>query len=532
MSFKYRSMTDLRCNLLASACVISALAGLSTQSASADDAKILRFAEITEPTVLSLHQDLGNVASHSLQAIYESLLTADNNMQLQPGLAESWEQLDETTYRIVLREGVSFHSGNPLTAESVKDYIDWQLGPEGMGTYFRPVSEITVVDDLTLDFHLSHPYGPFLLQLTMPHTAIGDQRLFEEIGREEMNVQPSGTGPFMLESWDLGSQVILEPNPDYWDGAPALDGVQFSFIPDGAARSIAIESGDVDVAVSVPPPDLERLEANDDVNISDAYELRSITWPLNVRHPILSDVNVRKALAHAIDYSLVIESLLGEGGRVQTGFVPEGTYGYAENSYEHDPELAAELLAESGWEKNAQGIYEKDGEPLALSHFAGGHVPMELEIAEGFQALLAEFGIDLTVEVMERATHVSHLYEAAGRFAEGGERPDYASTQWDHGIRTGDSSVMLDPLFTCEGTRNFSHYCSEEFEDLITVAVSGAPEEERLAAYSDAMGLLYEDVVALPMWTPRLTMASRNTVDNLDLHPTGVITSWSDMALD
>lgn len=497
--------------------------------AAAQDARTLRFVEITEPTVLSLHEDLGNVPTHPLQAIYEPLLRVDQTMQLQPGLASSWEQLDDTTYRLELREGVRFHSGNPLTAQAVKDYIEWQLGPEGGGTYFKPISEMTVQGERTLDIKLSRPHGPILHQLTMPHTAIGDIRQFEEMGAEHMRTNPSGTGAYMLETWDLGSQVVLKANPDYWQGEPGLDRIQFRFIPDGAARTIALESGQIDVVVTVPGPDIARLEAHDDITVIDQYEMRSIVWPLNFHDPILSDINVRRALAHAIDYRLVMETILGAGGRVMDGVLPAGTFGAAEFTYDPDPEMAASLLAEAGWAKNARGFYEKDGQVLELNHYAGAHVPQEIEVAEGIQTLLREFGIDLKIQVLERAAHVQNLYSTA---KVGGPKPEYSTTQWDHGIRTGEAAVMLDPLFTCEGPRNFAHYCNPEYDALIVKAVSGAPEEERLEAYRQAQALLHRDVVVLPMWQPRLSMSYRSNVKDLSLLPTGVLENWSELSIE
>jgi peptide/nickel transport system substrate-binding protein len=500
-------------------------ATLLASTALAQDAATLRFGAINEPTSLSLHQDVSGATFIPLQALYEPLLRIDSEMNLQPGLAVSWEQLDETTYRIGLRDGVRFHSGNPLNAEAVKSYFTWQIRPEEPGNayaYLNPIAEMVVQDELTLDIRLNEPYGPFLYHLTMPHTSISDMRQYEALGAQEMIEQPSGTGPFKLERWDLGSEVVLAANPDYWGGAPAVERIQFRFIPEAAARGIALETGEIDIAETVSVADLPRLEQNPEISVIEEFEFRTILWIVNSHHPVLSDLRVRKALAHAIDYELVFESIVGAAARPLTGFLPEGTFGYVELGYEHDPDLAAELLAQAGWSRGGQGFWEKDGERLGFTHVSGNHVTHELDVAEGVQTLLREFGVEMEIQVLERAVHTSVMFDHARDYGSG-KVPDFATTQWDHGIRTGDASVALDPIFTCGGARNFGHFCNPDYDDLIAFAVSGAPENERLDAYRGAQELLHEAVVALPMWQPRMTMAYRDSVTEVALMPTRVL---------
>jgi ABC-type transport system substrate-binding protein len=164
----------------------------------------------------------------------------------------------------------------------------------------------------------------------------------------------------------------------------------------------------------------------------------------------LSDPAVRKAVAHAIDYDLAITSVLGEAGRPMHGFVPRETFGYQEHRYPYDPELAEGLLDEAGWSRNGDGFFEKDGQVLSWTHVSGQHLPQELEVAEAIQTLLREFGIDMSIQALDRVVHTSTMFEHASH-APDGPAPDFGTTQWDHGIRTGDASVALDPIFTCEG---------------------------------------------------------------------------------
>lgn len=491
----------------------------------AQEGSTLRYAAQSEPSSLGLHQDASGATFIPLQALYESLLRLDPEMNLQPGLAESWEQLDETTYEITLRPGVTFHSGNPLTAEDVKETFAWHINPDAPGyaaAYLSPIAEMTVIDDLTLRIELSEPYGPFPYALSMPHTAISDMQEYDEVGAEGLQANPSGTGPFMLESWNKGAEVLLAGNPDYWGGEVPIDRIQFRFMPEATARSIALETGEIDVAETVAAPDIARLEENPDIHVADAYELRAVLWIVNTHIPPLDDVDVRQALARAVDYELAIESILGKAARPMQSFVPQGSFGYAEFDYPHDPGAAASLLEEAGWAKNGQGFYEKDGEVLSFTHVSGGHIPQEVQVAEAVQTLLREFGVQMEIEVLERLTHTTTMFGHAEAYPDG-PTPEFGTTQWDHGIRTGDASVALDPIFTCGDRRNFGQFCNERYDELITTAVSGAPADARRQAFADAQAILFENVAAIPMWQPRVTMSWQDRVKDVSLTPTRVL---------
>jgi peptide/nickel transport system substrate-binding protein len=405
-----------------------AVALASGLAARAQDADTLRFAAITEPPGLTLHETASGATFVPLQAMYESLLRVDQDMSLLPYLAESWQQLDDSTYEFKLRPGVTFHSGNPLTAEVVKETWDRHIGVDEAGfatDMLEPVSEVVVKDELTLEIRLKRPHGPFPYHLTTPHTAISDMAKHAEVGVEGLRREPSGTGPFMLERWSRGAELVLQANPDYWGGPVPIARIQFRFMPDAAARSIALQGGEVDVVESVAAPDIPRLAATPGINVVDSYELRAVLWVVNTRHDVLGDPAVRKAVAHAIDYDLAITSVLGEAGRPMHGFVPRETFGYQEHRYPYDPELAEGLLDEAGWHRNGGGFFEKDGQVLSWTHVSGQHLPQELEVAEAIQTLLREFGIDMSIQALDRVVHTSTMFEHASH-APDGPAPDSA----------------------------------------------------------------------------------------------------------
>lgn len=502
---------DTSSRRLASAVAVAATAFALTSTALAQDANTLRYATITEPAGLALQSSVSPASQIPLQALYEPLMHLDQNMQLVPHLAESFEQIDDKTYVLKLRSGITFHSGNPLTASDVKETFAWHLNPDQPGfatDYLAPIAEMIVKDELTLEIRLKTPYGPFPYIMTMPHLSIGDMKKYAEVGMKGLNKQPSGTGPFMYESWDRGAELVFKANPNYWGGEVPIERIKFRFMPEAATRSIALETGEIDLAESVAAADIERLIANPDINVVDAWELRAVLWVINTRHKVLSDMAVRKALAHAIDYKLAIDTVLGRAARAMGGFVPKGTFGYADFDYAYDSEKARGILEDAGWKKGSSGFYEKDGQRLAFTHVSGAHIAQEVKVAEAIQALFREFGVDMKIEVMDRIVHSTTMFDYAIDSSKANSPvPNFGTTQWDHGIRTGDAAVELDPLFTCGGERNFGHFCDPAYDKLILKAVSGIPAEERQAAFADAQKILFDKVAAFPLWQPRIAIA-------------------------
>jgi peptide/nickel transport system substrate-binding protein len=161
---------------------------------------------------------------------------------------------------------------------------------------------------------------------------------------------------------------VLEANPDYREkGKPKVDILEFSFMPEPSGRIAALEVGQFDIAYALPGHQVPRMEAMPDVTPLKKRALRPIVWFFNMRHPILSDPTVRRALVHAVDMDLIGETILEHGGKVLEGYITQGAYGGLEMPFGYKPEYSALLLAQAGWSKNSDGIYEKNGKKLTLT---------------------------------------------------------------------------------------------------------------------------------------------------------------------
>lgn len=501
--------------------ILMVLMAVATTALAQDETVV--FALSVEPGSMDMHADTTTASLNVNQAIYETLLRFDYDMNLVPWLATSWEQLDETTYRFQLREDVSFHSGNPFNAEAVKAHFDRMTDPDDPGlaqAYLFFIEETVVIDEYTIELQLSEPFGPTLAYLALPFTAIQDTQRYEEIG-DQFGVEPSGTGPFEMVEWNRGSAITLVANEAYWGGAPEVNSLEFRIIPEPGPRTIALRNGEVDVNTQISIQDIPALLENADIEVIVEPEPRRISWLVNLEHPLLSDYNVRKALTHAIDYDLVIEVILEEYGRPLDGYVTPESFGFLEIAKTYDPELADELLQESGWAKNADGIYERDGELLELTIMTGNKMLRELEIFEAMQSEFRNFGIAMNLNLIQG----SEIYPNIARFANmygTEETPDFALLTMDFGMRTGEANIGLETTFRCNGSRNASQFCDPAFDDFVDIAISGAPEEERLAAYQDAQRVLDETIPAINLWQPSWAIAKNAAVENYQLHPAGV----------
>ena len=486
-------------------------------------ANVVRFALAVEPGSLDLYADTTTASLDVNQAIYETLVRFDHDMNIIPWLATAWQQIDPTTYRFELREGVEFHSGNPFNASAVKAHIDRVNNPAEPGlprAFLNHIEEVVVLDEYVVELRLGREFGPTLAYLALPHTGIMDAAEAAAIG-DAFGVRPSGTGPFRLESWSRGSALNLVANAEYWGGAPAVDGLQFRIIPEPGPRTLALQSGEIHVTNQVSIQDIPSLQTNPNVNVEVAPEPRYIRWLVNLNDPVLGDINVRRALTMAIDYRLVVEAILGEFGSVLEGFVIPDSIGYLAVPYDYDPGRATELLEASGWQRNASGLFARDGQVLRIPMMTGNKMPRELELFEAIQGQFRDFGIEMTIDLIEGA----QIYPNIARFSDmkGTDQvPDFGLLTMDGGMRTGEAENGLQSAFLCGGNRNASHYCNEEYDRLLAVAVSGAPLEERIEAYHAAQRILAEEIPAINIWQPSWAIATNVALEGYRLHPAGV----------
>lgn len=331
--------------------------------------------------------------------------------EFEPWLAESWENIDDTTWRLKLREGVTFHNGEPFTADAVVWTYQRILDDPTMITHrqWTFIESIEVVNDFEVIIRTTAPEPAFLSK--MAGTGCGIQapqhgRAQAESGAE---YRPVGTGPFKFVSFARDDNIVLEANETYWQGAPEIKRLVWRAIPELATRVASLLTGEVDLVTGVPPADWARINANPGTTIKDYLTTRVMLLALragpSAPYPdwsgVTQDRRIRKAISLAIDRATIIEVIDGMGVPVLSRITPP-TLGWDERFYntvgEYNPEEARRLLAEAGYA----------GEPLTF-HTTTAWL-FQRDVAEVVTAMLQEVGLNVNLNVMDIVTFREQIY--------------------------------------------------------------------------------------------------------------------------
>ena len=301
--------------------------------------------------------------------IYDRLVTypPDEVSQLEGLVAESWSVSDDgRTVTFKIRPGITFHSGNPLTARdvefSLRRVVKLNLSPGFILTQFGFTPEnmgetIKATDDSTLVLTLDQPYAPtFLLYcLTAGVGSVVDMKLAMEnekdgdMGHAWLKTNSAGSGPFKLRAWKPNESVMLDANPDYWRGAPQFKRVITRHIPEAATQRLLLEKGDIDVARKLSPEDVQAVSANDEIEVVQAPKGAIWYMGLNQKNPNLAKPEVREALKWLVDYDALVGTILKGKAEVHQAFLPKGFLGAIDDKpYGFDLAKGKELLAAAG----------------------------------------------------------------------------------------------------------------------------------------------------------------------------------------
>lgn len=338
--------------------------------------------------------------------IYSKLVNffPDDLDQYQGDLAESWEVSDDgLTITFTMKEGMTFHSGNPVRAEdaefSLHRVVKLNKTPSFILTQFGftadNVEERIVADGNTLSITLDQPYAvSFVLNcLGAGVASIVDKELVLEnevdgdLGNAWLSTNSAGSGAYSLASWTASESVMLEENPDYYRGDPAMSRVVIRHVTESATQRLLLERGDIDIARNLNPEDIEGIEGNEDLKIHEETRSRLMYFAMNQKHPELSKPEVREALKYLPDYEGMANSFLKGQWRVHQSFLPAGYLGAIEDTpYSFDIEKARALLEEADVGEITLGVGVRDAQE-------------RIEIAQTLQNAFSQVGITLDITV-------------------------------------------------------------------------------------------------------------------------------------
>lgn len=471
----------------------------------------LIIAQGTDVLTLDAHHIIASPCATVLEHMVETLLKMTPEGEIVPHLAEKWEvSAEATVFTLTLRKGIKFHDGEALNAEAVKVNFDRRLDPEAataMGFLVAPIKTVSVVDEYTVKIETTEPCGAMLATLTHSTNGIQSPAALKASWDKPLP-KTVGTGPFVFEEWLPGEKLTMVRNEDYWGEKAKLSELVFKVIPDDAARVVALETGEVDVIVRIPPLDIPRLEADPEIYIDNTASVRTIFIGFNILMEPFGDKRVRQALNYAVDKEAIVKYMLGGIGRVSDAPISPGIFGYHSTmTYEYNPEKAKALLAEAGY---------PDGFETTL-HPAVGRYYMDVSVATAVAADLLKVGVKADIKMMDWATYIGFVLR----------EPDVAEHKmyllgW--GTITGDADYGLFPMFHSEEVRpigfNLGVYKNEKVDELLEIGRKTADPELRKSAYKEAIAIIMDDAPWLFLHSESQITGIRANVKGLVVHPT------------
>jgi peptide/nickel transport system substrate-binding protein len=444
-----------------------------------------------EPVGLDLMQSSIQTTMSACYNIHDTLFHPQEDATVKPALAEKWEQIDDTTWKITLRKDAVFHNGEPINAAAVKFSFDRSNQEELKNPHKGKLSAFTaldVIDDYTFTIKTAQPYAPGLYMLGY-YLPIVPPKYIQEVGDSKYNTDPIGSGPYRLKKWVRGEEIVLEAFDKYYGPKPAYKSVIFKANPEEASRLAALQTGEVDVVSGIPINQRKRI-----IESGKAYLTPQMgTMPylgLNTYDPPFNDLRVRLAVNHAIDRLLINKALFDGQAIICNGPISPRTFGASPNlkPYPYDPEKARTLLKEAG---HADGLAVRLAYPTYMSQIQ--------EQAEAIAANMTKAGFKVTLEPFERAV----MWE---RYK--GKQHQMFIYFWDD---APEPDRYVYPLFHSK-SRDY-YYKNPAVDDLLDSARAIMDRGERAKAYAQIDEMLYKDAPWVYLYVVPEVFGVANSVD-------------------
>ncbi|MGL4393853.1 MAG: ABC transporter substrate-binding protein [Brevinema sp.] len=458
--------------------------------------EMITIATPVEPIGLYPYKANDPYSSKVYSQIFDTLLARDTSNQLVPSLATDWKFVDDLTLELKIRTNVLFHNNEILTVEDVQFSIEKILSTPNIAHTVESIKGVRVVDSNRVQILLKKPDVAVLYTLAAPVMVILNKKAVLESG-EDVAGEPIGTGPYKLERWNRGQDLLLSKFDQHWRGAPIMPLIEIRLISDVSARTIALEAGDVDIAFDIEGVDRDRILGNFDLKLFDIEIPRVEYISMNIgkgTNPLWKSSKGRQAFEWAIDKQGIVDSILFGAGTVAGTLVPPMIDGYeALTPRQQNPEKSKELLAELNIPNPKMNILVREG--------------VSQKIAEVIQAQLHEVDIDSTITVAEYGRFLDVIAQG---------QHDVFILNWS--VATGDTDYALNNLLNSgswgsKGNRSF--YSSPEVDRLIQAAKVEKNHSKRMSYYKLIQQIVYDDVPYIPLYYPLISVGSIKEIKNV-----------------
>lgn len=430
--------------------------------------------------------------------IFDGLTTRDpktNKIELR--LAESYEQVSDTEYLFKLRKGIKFHNGDEFTSKDVKHTYERQVTMPAAASYAANIEELICEDDYTVRYKLKQASAIFLEHLAQTCATIESKKAYDDNGGK---FSPVGTGPYKFVEWVPSDHITVEKFDGCWDPGAVTKRITMRIIPEGAARVIALETGDIDIALEPPTIDLGHIKDNKDCKLLQVSACKLDYFSFNSQKVPFNNPKVRLAMAMAVNKQEIIDAVLEGLGRPANNVVGYNTLTYSDDltPIEYNVEKAKALMAEAGYPKGFAMTVTLNGDTRE-------------RVAQVLQAQFAELGVELTINNWDNATHRQHIN--SGQF-------ESSVSAWSN---PGDPDIILRNLFhsSMVGVNNRTWLADPAIDEKIDGLVREMDEKKRIAGYKELQQELLNTCVMIPVYYETLSIGTRKNVDGLYLNSGG-----------
>lgn len=433
------------------------------------------------------------------EMLFDYITARDADFNLVPGVASAWEMVDETTWDFELRSDVLFHNSEPVTASDIKFSLERLVDPEvesGYATSFVTIAAIEAAEDNLLRITTDGPDPLLPGRLAWWPAWILPEAYFNEVGPEMFNIEPVGSGPYVLESFDPGVELVVRVNDQYWRGTANADELSVTERAEPAARLTALLAGESNMIDRVGFDQIQQIEDNTDTKaVTEASRSQWMLIP-NAELPHLADKQIRQAMSLAIDRQAIVDSLLQGFGRISTGPLVPGDLAFDESAppLSYDPDAAAALVSESGY----------SGEEIVLEYSPNLIYAQDGDISLTVSEMWKQVGLNVSVKEIELSTYVEKI---TGR-------------NWEGVFVTGVSSSLGDPdgsvWRVMQEGGSLRYWTNEEFDRLGAEAHSSTDNELRETNYRTMVEIMLEE---MPWITLFETIQVYGLAESINLDP-------------
>ena len=471
----------------------------TTTDGSDDGAKDTLIAAIPEPPTYMDPMVQASIGTYRVTTqMFDRLVMMDNDMNLVPGLAESWEVIDDTTTVFHLRQGVKFHNGEEMTSEDVKYSLERCIANPGVNYNYLIIESITCDDDYTVTIKTSAPFNALLYRLSLDAASIICKSA--DTSAEEFNKNPVGTGPFKFVSRSVQENLIVEKFADYWGEKAHLDKVTFKIYEDANALMSALSAGSEDMAGHLTIDQVDTIGTGTYKTLEGTMNLVQALYLNNDVKPFDNE-KVRQAMCYAVNVDEILDlTSEGHGTKIGTSIYPAFTKYFdasLADAYPYDVDKAKQLLADAGY---------ADGFSMSIT-VPSNYTP-HMNVAQVLVEQLAKVGITATIKPVEWETWVSDTYT----------NRNFESTVIGFDAATLSAGALLNRWMS-DNDKNMINYNNPEYDKVMQEANASTDDAKQTELYKQAAAMLSETAANVYIQDLADFVLLKNNLDGYQFYP-------------